>query len=403
MRSLAFRTPAGALRLLAGLALTTATLTLLALLPTASSAASAPSVTLPPSGEVESLLAKTPLGTLTAGKLAEVLAQAPGLEHVESATLEQAVEKVLAQLTAKGATLEELLHGEGAAKLEQTLHELLGPLGGLLGTNPRAKIEEALSSTPAGELIGKLLGGSPEPQALLAQILQSLPAEKLQQLLGSLPTGEPVVRSTVEELAHQLATTGETLAGDFGDTVEQLPGTTMTLTTPLKDGETLAAVNAAKGVTLATIKSAQETVGSTGGTGAPGSPGAPGSSGSAGSSSGSVTVTASGTQPAAPSGTVAGIKQGKLRVISHKVKRLSATIVLEVPSAGKLTATGRGASSISRETEQAERVTLHPSLTKASTSSLRKHRHKKVTVPLKIAFKQVGGATSTVTVSLAFT
>ncbi len=397
MRSLAVNTSAGGrLRLLAALALTAASFGLLSLLPTAAAQASpAATVTPVPAGEVEALLGKTPLGALTAGKLAETVSRLEGFEHLEAAKVQEALEKVIAELTGKGASLEELLRGEGAAKLEQKLHEVLGPvavkLEELLGGNPRTKLEEILHSAGASELIGKLLGGSPEPQALIAQILQAIGPERLQGLVGSALTGEPFVRSTLEELAHRLATTSEALAGQFGKTVEQLPGSSLALTAPLKNGETLGVLNAARGVTLGTIKSVTETVGATGGTGGPGASGTPGAT---------VTVTTTSATPSTK-GSVAGAKAGKLRVISHKVKHANATIVLEVPGAGRLAAGGRGIHSISRETAQAERVTIHPSLTRAGSSSLRKH-HRRLKVPVKVTFRQVGGPTSTVTVPLTY-
>lgn len=396
MRSLATSTSAGGrMRLLATLVSLTATIGLLSLLPTATAQAGTPAVTVPPASDVEAVLEQTPLGALTAGKLAEVLAQVKGLEGLEPGKLKEALEKVIAELSAKGATLEELLKGGGgASKLEEKLHEVLGPLASkleeLLGGNPRKELEEALGSTNVSEIVGKLLGGSPEPQALIAQILQALGPEQVQSLIGSLPSGEPFSKSTVEELAHKLGTSPEALAGQFGKTVEQLPATALALTAPLKNGEALAAVKAAEGITFGVVKSSTETVGLTGGNGGTGGSGTPGAT---------VTVT---TSTPAPAGSAATVKGRKLRVLSHKVKGAVATIVLEVPSAGNLSAGGRGVRSIKRETAKAERVTIHPSLTKAGTSALRKH-HRRYKVPVKVSFKPVSGASSAVSVPLTYT
>lgn len=400
MRSLALRTSVGRqLRPPAILLATLAAACTLGLIPAAGAKASTPTVTLPPTGEVEALLGKTPLGPLSAGKLAEVLSRLPGLEGVESAKLEEALEKTIAELKAKGATLEALLDGgEGASTLEQKLREVLGPLAGklaeLLGGEPSVKLKEALEHGDVAEILGQLLGGSAEPQTLLTQIIEAIGPERLQSLIGTVLANEPFTKTTVEELARKLGTTTEALAAEFGKTTEQLPGTAMALTAPLANGETLGVVDAAKGVTVGVVKGTDEAAGVTGGNGANGSSGADGAPGA------TMTVT---TTTTAPTGTVAAAKTGKVRVLSHKVKGSSATIVLEVPAAGKLAVSGHGVRSISRETDQAERVTIHPALTKADTASLRKHRHHKLKVPLKVTFKQVGGPTTAATVALTYT
>jgi hypothetical protein len=374
---------------------------LLALIPTVQAQASAPTITVPPTGEVESLLGQTPLGTLPTGQLAEELSQLKGLEGIEPAALKEALTKLIGELAGEGATLEELLGGnEAATKLRERLVELLGPLAShleeLLGDNPQAKLTEVLESAGVSEILGKLLSGSPEPQVLIEQILHSLSAERLQSLLGSVLSGEPFSKSTEEELAHQLGTTPEGLATQLGKTAEQLPATAMALLAPLANGEKLSVLPSANGLTLALLKGAGETVGSTGGTGGLGGSGAGNTPGA------SVTVsTAAATTPTSPSTGVAGLKTGKLRIVSHKVKGRTATVVVEVPSAGNLSAGGKGLRTIRREAAKAERVTLHPALTKAGTSSLRKH-HRKLKVPVKVSFKQVGGPSSSAVVQLIY-
>jgi hypothetical protein len=397
MRDTTIRTSAsGRMRLVATLVLTTSTIALLSLLPTVQAQASAPSITLPPTGEVESVLGETPLGTLPTEKLAEALSQLEGFEGIGPSTVKEALDKLIAELTSKGATLEELLGGnEAASMLKEKLEEVLGPLAShleeLLGGNPQAKLTEVLESTGVSEIIGKLLGGAPEPQTLIAQILQALNPERLQSLLGSLPTGEPPSKSTVEELARQLGTTPEALAAQLGKTAEQLPAAAMALTAPLRNGETLGVLGAPGGVTLGLIKGAGETVGVTGGTGGPGANGTV-------TTPGATVTVASAPSPASG---VKGIKTGKFRVISHRVRGKAATIVLEVPSAGTLAAGGKGVRSIRREAAKAERVTIHPALTKAGSSSLRRH-HRKLKVPVKMSFKQVEGPSSAVTVALTY-
>jgi hypothetical protein len=402
MRETATRTSAGGgLRLLATLVLTTATIALLALIPTAQAQAGPPTVTVPPTGEVESLLGQTPLGTLPTGKLAEELSQLKGLEGIEPAALKEALTKLIGELAAKGATLEELLGGsEAATKLKERLVELLGPLGShleeLLGGNPQAKLTEALESAGVSELLGKLLSGSAEPQALLQQIRQSLGPERLQSLLGTILNGEAFSKSTEEELAHQLGTTPSGLASQLGKTTEQLPAAAMALLAPLANGEKLGVLPSASGLTVALVKRAGETVGSTGGTGGLGGSGAGNTPGA------SVTVTTTpAAAPTSASAGVAGVKAGKLRIVSHRVRGRTATVVIEVPAAGNLSAGGKGIRSIRREAAKAERVTIHPGLTKSGTSSLRRH-HRKLKVPVKVSFKPVAGPSSSAVVALTY-
>jgi hypothetical protein len=357
MHSYSIRTPAaGRLRLLATLALCTATFALLAVLPTVPARASTPSLTAPSQAQVDSLLGQVPLDKLNAGQLSEVLSQLPDLSGLQGIPLQEALDKVIEKLLGEGATLEQLL-----------------------GSNPLGKVTEALQSTDPSEVIAKLLGSSSDPQALIETILSALNPANLQTLLGSVLSGAPFSKTTVEGLAGQIGTTPQTLAEDLGKTAAALPATAMALTAPLKNGETLAVID-----------------GVTGGTGAPGGNGSSSSPGTT-----TVVVMPASASASTPSGAAAGSKAGKLKVISHKVKGDRATVVVEVPSAGKLSVGGKGLRTISRETAKAERVTLHPGLTRAGISSLRKH-HRKLKVPIKVSFKQAGGPSSSASVPLVF-
>jgi hypothetical protein len=356
MHSYPIRTPAaGRLRRLATLALCIATFALLAVLPTVPARASTPSLTAPSQAQVDSLLGQVPLDKLNAGQLSEVLSQLPDLSGLQGIPLQEALDKVIEKLLGEGATLEQLLGG-----------------------NPLGKLTEALQSTDPSEVIAKLLGSSSDPQALIETILSALDPADLQTLLGSVLSGAPFSKTTVEGLAGQLGTTPQTLAEDLGKTAAALPATAMALTAPLKNGETLAVID-----------------GVTGGTGAPGGNGSSSSPGTT-----TVVVIPASASGAPPTDAAAG-KTGKLKVISHKVKGDRATVVVEVPSAGKLSVGGKGLRTISRETAKAERVTLHPGLTRAGISSLRKH-HRKLKVPIKVSFKQTGGPSSSASVPLVF-
>lgn len=377
-------------RTMAPLLMVLAAIGLLALLPTARAHASAPAVTVPPTEGVEKALGETPLGALPAEQLAEAISGLDGLEAPEPEKLAETIQKLLAHLT-EGTTLGELLGGEQSTQaLTEKLEVLLGPLASkleeLLGVNPVTKLSEALQSAGVEELLGMLLAASKEPQALIGTILQSLSPETLQGLLGTLPSGGPFSASTVEELAGKLGTTPEALAGELGRTAEQLPSKAMALTGPLANGETLAVLNGLGGITLGLVKETGETVGLTGGTGGPG--GAGGSGPGAGGT----------TSP--PPGAAASTTR-RLRLISHRVKGRTATVVVEVPAAGTLTAGGRNLRSIRRQTAKAERVTLHPALTRRASAALRRHR-RNTKAPFKVSFTPVGGAPSSVSVTLGY-
>jgi hypothetical protein len=232
MRSYAIRTPAaGRLRLLATLALCTATFALLAVLPTVSARASTPSLTAPSQAQVDSLLGQVPLDKLNAGQLSEVLSQLPDLSGLQGLPLQEALNKVIEKLLGEGATLEQLLGSETTTTLSSTLKEVVGLLGApletLLGGNPLGKLTEALQSTDPSEAIAKLLGSSSNPQALIETILSALNPANLQTLLGSVLSGAPFSKTTVEGLAGQLGTTPQTLSEDLGKTAAALPATAM--------------------------------------------------------------------------------------------------------------------------------------------------------------------------------
>lgn len=374
-----------------------ATIGLLALIPTARAQAGTPAVTVPPAEAVEAALAGTPLGSLPTEKLAEAISELQGLEGAEPQKLQETLEKLIEGLTS-GTTLGELLGGgESLTGFQEKLEELLGPLSSkleeLLGGNPAAKLSEALQSAGAGEVLGKLLELSSEPQALIAQLLGALGPESLQGLLGAVPTGEPFSASTVEELAGKLETTPQALAAELGKSAEQLPAKAMALTGPLANGETLAVLNGVGGITLGLLKETGSTVGLTGGTGGSGGGGGNGGSGTPGA-----TVTVG----AAPSPGAAGTAASrKLRLISHRVRGAVATVVVEVPAAGSLTARGRGVRALRRETARAERVTLHPALSHAASTALRR-RHRRLKVPFSVTFAPVGGPSSSVSMTLSY-
>jgi hypothetical protein len=98
---------------------------------------------------------------------------------------------------------------------------------------------------------------------------------------------------------------------------------------------------------------------------------------------------------------VSGCKQ-EIRVLSHKVKGKTATIVVSVPAAGKLTATGKGVSKGSGKSSKAQNVTVKVSLSKREQAFLARHHRKQEKVEVKLAFSPKKGAklSTSVTVSV---
>jgi hypothetical protein len=136
------------------------------------------------------------------------------------------------------------------------------------------------------------------------------------------------------------------------------------------------------------------------GKGSGGSGGQGGAAGSGGSS-GSTTVLL--TTPGASSPTAATAskqKTGKVSILSHKVHGHVATLVLRVPSAGTVSLAGKGMRSASRQAARAERLTLHVSLSRVASASLRHHR--RLAVRLKASFHPTSGSISSATVTVIF-
>jgi hypothetical protein len=207
-------------------------------------------------------------------------------------------------------------------------------------------------------------------------------------------------QTTVGELAGHLGTTTQALAGSLGKTVEQLPATAMALTAPLTNGKALGALNGLGGITLSLLN------GSKGGgsEGGPGGPGGSGSQGSGGSGTSGATTVIVSTPLAQTAGQLAASrsarKVGKLKIINHRVKGRIATIVVQVPAAGKLALRGGGVKTVSRETSRSERITLRAILSRAGVSSLRKHH--RLRVKLTISFRPSSGPSSSATVTVTF-
>jgi uncharacterized membrane protein YgcG len=408
-------------RRLSAAALCISLIALLAAIPTTSggarSTSAAPSFTLPasvsglPSGEVEKLLSEIPLGSLNATQLTELLSKLPALGGIEPVKLKEALTTTVESLVGKGATLGQLTNpAEVLPTLETQLNKLLSVpelLSLLKGQGLTTVLTSALGSLTPSQLLGSLLSSASKPEQLIGQVLAAVNPEKLQTLLGTTLTGEPFAKTTVGELAGELGTTTGTLASAVGKTTEQLPATALALTAPLTNGKTLGVLNSLGGLSLSLLGSSSQEKGSgregggsgsaTGGSGSQGS----GGSGGTGGPSGGTTLVVNPLVRQAAAGRTASKTAGKIKILSHRVKGRVATIVVQVPAAGKLVLSGRGVRSVRRETAEGERVTLRTVLTRAGVASLRR-RHNRLPVKLKASFKQAGGPSSSATVTVNF-
>jgi len=380
----------------------------LAALPVApTSAATTPPEVVPiPPASTGEVLGAIPLEDLNESELAKLLAQRPGLELLPEGPVRSAVEEVLATLAGKGVTLEQLGESnELLPKLEEALTNLLssGELTSLLkGETLQEALTKALGSVEPEKLVKELLDGSSHPEEVLTQALSGVSPETLESTVGSVLAGEPFSKTTVGELASSSGTTEEALTQAVGQNSEQLPPTAMALTAPLTNGKALAVLNGVEGLDLATLpgEAANGGLGGSGGKGGNGGNGSPGGGASAGSGTPSTTVIITGgtPAPAGPTGSAAAV--GKVKVLSHKVHGKTATLVVQVPSAGTLGLSGKGVKKVSRQTAKSERVTIKTSLTKAGTASRRRHRH--LAVKLSVTFKPVSGAASAASATAHF-
>jgi hypothetical protein len=365
-------------------------------------------------GEIEEVLDSVPLSDLPSARLSETLAGLPGLGALPEGSLRTGLTETIEQLAGKGDTLGQLLgSGELASKLRAKLSELLTlqeltELPSLLGGESLSSVlDTALGSVGARQLLGELLASADEPEQLIEQVLGASNPESLQALLGSTLTGEPFTVSTEEEVAQSAGTTAEGLASDLDTTSSQLPANAMALTAPLSDGKTLGVLDALDGLDLGVLGAPHEEApegagggsGGAGGSGSNGSDGGSGGSGGAGAGSstapGGVTLVVD--EPAAQG--AAAPRQSmvatlaKVKILEHKLHGDVLTLLVQIPAAGRLTIAGKDLRSVSRQTDKAERVTVHASLTGAVLASLRRHRrHLRLT--LDAYFAGVDGQSS---------
>jgi hypothetical protein len=390
------------------------------LVPAGADAAPRPSAVVPAPvsalapGEVEQVLDSVPLSDLPSDRVSETLASLPGLGALPKGSLQTGLTEAIEQLAGNGDTLGQLLgSGELASKLQAKLSELLTlqeltELPSLLGDNSLSSVlDTALGSVGARSVLGQMLASAGDPEQLIEQVLGASDPESLQTLLGSTLTGEPFTTSTEEEVAHSAGTTAEGLASDLDTTSSQLPANAKALTAPLTDGKTLGVLDALDGVDLGVLGTPHEEApaGAGGGSGGAGGGGSNGSAGGSGGSGG-----AAGGSPTAPDGVTLVVNEpaaqgasaprqstvatlAKVKILEHKLRGDVLTLLVQAPAAGRLTIAGKDLRSVSRQTDKAERVTLHAVLTKAALASLRRYRrHTRLT--LDAYFAGVDGQSS---------
>ena len=389
----------------------------LAALPTASAQAATtlPEIVPVPPAATSEVLEAIPLEDLNASELAKVIGSRPGLEGLPETTLTAALEEVLAKLAGKGVTAEGLGEpGELVPEIEQALKKLLSPselLALLKGESLTAILTNALGSLEPEELIKKALEASSHPEELLTQALSGVNPEELEKAVGSTLAGEPFAKTSVGELESSLGTTPEQFTQALGTSSEKLPETAKAFTVPLSNGQTLGVLDELQSIGLATLKGEGGGIGGNGGeagnggSGSGGSGGKGGNGGPGGSGSGvpgagtTVAISTPGPAGGSPAGSSAAV--GKVKVLSRRVHGNTATIVLQVPSAGSLTVSGGGVKKVTEQTAKSERVTVRIALTKAGIASRHRH-HSGMSVKLNVTFKPVSGAASAASTSAHF-
>ncbi len=387
----------------------------LAALPTApaQAATTPPEIVAVPPAATSEVLEAIPLEDLNASELAKVIGSQPGLEGLPETTLTAALEEVLAKLAGKGVTVEGLGEpGELVPKIEQALKKLLSPselLALLKGESLTTILTHALGSLEPEEVIKKAMEASSHPEELLTRALSGVNPEQLDKAVGSTLAGEPFTKTNAGELESSMGTTPEQFTQALGTNTEKLPETAKAFTAPLSNGQTLGVLDELQSVGLATLKGEGGGVGGNGGeagnggSGGKGGNGGPGGSGSGGSGAPGAgnTVVIGTSGPVGGSTAGSGAAVGKVKVLSHKVHGDTATIVLQVPSAGSLTVSGGGVKKVTEQTARSERVTVKSTLTKAGIASRRRH-HSGVSVKLTVTFKPVSGAASAASTTAHF-
>ncbi len=409
-------------------------------------------------GKLEELLARLPLSSLSATQLAHYLAGLEGVgtlaglqgllgHDLGAAGVEGALAEAIAQLKLgnPSATLGELANARDLLPaLEGHLAGLLKLLGSPLSAEQQAALEHALGSLNLDQLAGSLLG-SAQPSEQLAGELSTLAgglfgelsSGELSGLLGSSLTGGFAAKSE-RTVAEELHSTPTAVSEALGQTAPPLPETTTMLTAPLTSGGLVGVAPAVKGLAMGLLRDAGTGEGGKGtgegeggsgtgeggggkgsgeggsgtgqggnGAGGGGSQGGSGEGGHGGQGGSTGGTTILVTLPSVPSSTQAASAAakhtpGKVRILGHRVSGHVATLVLQVPSTGRVLLAGVGVRPAGAHAAKAERLTLRVSLSKAVVASLRRNRRHRLAVKLTASFLPAGGSGSSATVTVTF-
>jgi hypothetical protein len=380
------------------------------------------------------------LETLEVPKLAHLLAgltpidQLAGLSllglpptTLGAAGLESALQHAIEKAVAAGDTLGQLLSAKGLSPyLGESLTSALGTavepaVTLLLKRSVEEVLAEGLATTSVAQLTSSLLGGATHPTALGEALVRSFDAATVQSHAGSLPAAAPVQSLTLEELASQLSLTPHALAEQLGQTPSTLPASTPVTLSQLQDGNELALLRSVGGLTAGVltpleevtepiketveekvVKPVEETIkGVTGEI-----EGLAGKAGGAGG--GTTTITNVSGAPgqttvvvgsAAPAPPLAGSSPtakttGKIKLISRRVRGAVATLVLSVPSSGRLNVSGSHMRPVARNLLRSQRVTVRIGLSSARAKVLRAHPHRSLKVALRASFAPTSGSRS---------
>lgn len=294
------------------------------------------------------------------------------------------------------------------------IQALLNPLLAILLGKPDTTVAGLVSdvtgqgvSTDPADIVSMLLGKLTPTQGttLIEELFGSVPSSSLNSLLGSTLTDQPFTQTTVGDLANKLGITAEKLAEDVGTTALQLPATVTALTAPLANGKLLTVLDGPEGIQVTTVetkeaakereakesKEAKER-------NEAGSNGNSGSNGAAGSAT-TIVINPAGAPVPLTVGPIT--PAAKIKILSHKVKGHVATLVLQIPAAGKVVVSGGGVKAVDKSAGKAERLTVRIPLSKAGTASLRKHRNR-LSVALKASFKPTSGSSSSASATVHF-
>jgi uncharacterized membrane protein YgcG len=337
------------------------------------------------------------------GSLQQILsAVVGGLSSSQVAKLQEGLQSALGHLS-KGElkpvleTLQSLLSGSNLTQLQ----ELLGKLGSLSPTQLHEQLEAVLGGLNTTQLSG-----------LVDTLFDKLSSSQVETLLDDLLDGMPLSLTNGESLARELGTSVGGLGEQLGSTVTS--GTPAITSGLGKEGPVLGLVDGVSGLKLGLLNGEKGNGGSGGNGGSSGegtntsqdgsSGGNGGSGGSEGTSPGgseTITVVLPATRGSGASSKATATKTAKIKIVSHKVKGGLATIVLQVPAAGRVTLSGAHVTKVARTVGKGERLTLKVKLTRAGTASLRRHRNL-LRVVLKAYFAPKSGTDSSATTSVSF-